>query len=31
MIDMEKNSYKNIKELSYKRKAWGTAENQSND
>jgi len=31
MIDMGKDSYKELKELSYNREAWRTAANQSND
>lgn len=31
MIDMGKDSYKGLKELSYNREAWITAANQSND
>jgi hypothetical protein len=31
MTDMGKDSYKDVKELSYNREAWRTAANQSND
>jgi hypothetical protein len=31
MIDMRKDNYKKLKELSYNRKVWRTAANQSND
>jgi hypothetical protein len=31
MIDMGKNSYRELKELSYNRKTWRTAANQSDD
>jgi len=31
MIDIGKDSYKELKKLSYKRKAWRTAANQSNN
>jgi len=31
LIDMVKDSYKELKKLSYNREAWRTAANQSND